>query len=790
MLALAAAAALTAATGARRTDTAFSRALSSADAADANVSVTAETTGQKATKALDALERSPLIARHARYGGALLVAVHNGQIDERYNSDSATGYLPFDTSAGVTISRFRVLHGRVASPDRADEVVVNEAFVHSVGLHVGDPITGLRVFGAGDFDESGQPIPTKGTPISVHIVGVVKPPEEALVPSSVRIYATPALTRRFPTAPFYYQEPVRLARGPADLERLSALIERLQNQFPDSEIFVSSNREGLAKANRAADPIVNGLWILAALGFAVGLLLAGQSFARVLTTRGEDNALYRVVGATRGQRLRSALANVFIALAIAAALAVAIAWVCSPLTPVGLARAAEPHPGLMLNTGLAWAAVALVLGVGLLMVVPTAVRMASSTVLPGQSVAHNRGRPSRVARAMRNTRFGVPAAVGTQFAFESGHGPTATPVAGVIASLALIITTVTATAAFGSNLDRFVTTKSLYGWNWDGAVGTPFGSLPSEQVDLVAKSGGIRAMSGLAIGRMTIGNVVVPAVGIDPLVGTVKATVNSGRLPNRGDEIALGAKTMRTIHAHLDDLITVSIAEHPVRLHVVGIATIPAFGTAAFSEAGLGTGAIGRAALFPPQDPEATGKYNYLLLDYGEGGVAGAQVARLDRMVREFGCTDPVCVITDLRPEEINGFRGARSVPLAVGVALALLLFATLAHTVLSTMRRRQVDLAVLRALGCTRRQLESTMRWQTSMLIGSALVVGIPLGLIANQFAWTAFTERVGVSPGTVTPLTLLALGALAVLMLGYALATGVGRRAAAYARTDPFVA
>jgi hypothetical protein len=61
---------------------------------------------------------------------------------------------------------------------------------------------------------------------------------------------------------------------------------------------------------------------------------------------------------------------------------------------------------------------------------------------------------------------------------------------------------------------------------------------------------------------------------------------------------------------------------------------------------------------------------------------------------------------------------------------------------------------------------------------------------LIANQFAWNAFTERVGVSPGTVTPLTLLALGALAVLMLGYALATGVGRRASAYARTDPFVA
>jgi hypothetical protein len=71
-----------------------------------------------------------------------------------------------------------------------------------------------------------------------------------------------------------------------------------------------------------------------------------------------------------------------------------------------------------------------------------------------------------------------------------------------------------------------------------------------------------------------------------------------------------------------------------------------------------------------------------------------------------------------------------------------------------------------------------------------AALVVGIPLGLLANRLAWTAFTDRIGASPGTVTPLAVLGLGGSAVLALGYALATGVGRRASTYARTDPFVA
>ena len=380
--------------------------------------------------------------------------------------------------------------------------------------------------------------------------------------------------------------------------------------------------------------------------------------------------------------------------------------------------------------------------------------------------------------------------VGTQFAFEPGRGLTATPVAGVIASLALIVTTVTATAAFGANLDRLVTTKSLYGWNWDAAVGTPFGTLPTEQQDPVFEAPGVTAMAGLAVGKMTIGDEVVPAVGIDPIHGTVEPTLNDGRLPLLEGEIALGAKTLRNAHAHIGDVIAARVNDKPVRLRVVGVATIPAFGNAAFSEGGLGMGAIGRAGLFPPPDPEAPGKYNYLLLDYGDAPATSSQLTALDRMVRKFGCTDPVCALTDLRPDEINGFRGARSVPLAVGAVVALLLFATLTHTVLSTMRRRQVDLAVIRALGATRRQLESTMRWQTLMLIGSALVVGIPFGLLANKIAWQAFTERIGVAPGTVIPAAWLLVGVASVLALGYVLATGVGRRASAYARTDPFVA
>src|SRR5258708_3439675 len=89
------------------------------------------------------------------------------------------------------------------------------------------------------------------------------------------------------------------------------------------------------------------------------------------------------------------------------------------------------------------------------------------------------------------------------------------------------------------------------------------------------------------------------------------------------------------------------------------------------------------------------------------------QLASLHRLVAGFGCTDASCFLTDLRPNDIDGFRDARQVPAFVGVVLLLLLIATITHALSSPLRRRRGDLAVLRALGCSRRHLASMMRWQ-----------------------------------------------------------------------------
>ena len=63
----------------------------------------------------------------------------------------------------------------------------------------------------------------------MRIVGVVKTPDENLSPDPMRIFPTPALTRRFPTAPFYYQDLLADRHGAADLPRLNATVDRLQS---------------------------------------------------------------------------------------------------------------------------------------------------------------------------------------------------------------------------------------------------------------------------------------------------------------------------------------------------------------------------------------------------------------------------------------------------------------------------------------------------------------------------------------------------------------------------------
>lgn len=786
VVSIAGAAGLTAAVAARRTDTAFARRLSSANAADVNLSVDAEAAGSAALRPLDAIDTRPFVAGHARYGGVYLVPVHDGRVDRKFFTGTATGYVAYDERAGRTISTVHVLSGRLPAADRADEVMVNPAWVRITGWGVGARMPGMKLFQAGDLDESLNPIPSKGTPVSLRVVGIVSTPEEDIARGDVvpRVVLTPAFARRFPDAPYYYQELLKLRRGASDVPKLDAAVAQLRGGRDSPPLFSSVNQQGLTKAQQANDPLVTTLWMLAALALIVGLVLAAQSCARVFQLRSDDQAQLRVLGATREQRFLSEMASATSALALAAVLAVGAAWLLSPLTPVGEARTAEPHSGMAFHAGLALAAVAALVVLGAVAAMPSAWKVATSTALPGPSATAASDRSSLAARTAAGLGLGVPAVMGTRLALQPGRGRSATPVRSVLASLTVVVAAVTLFAAFDVNLRRLTDTPHLYGWDWDVAFGTPFGTIPQEAVGPFTHDDRVAGAAGLTLGALRTRGIEVPAIGLQHLSGDLTAHITSGRAPRTLGEIALGAKTLRRVDAHVGDVIDTTVDGRAHRLRIVGTATFPGFGATRFSEAGLGTGALGLAGLFPQDDPE--GRYNYVLLRYKASIAKPAAIGALRRQLFEAGCVDATCVLTDLRPSEIEAFRNARGMQVPVALLLAVLLIATLAHVLRSTLRHRAADLAILHALGCVGRQIAATLRWQTVVLTGSALLIGVPLGLIGNRFVWRSFTYRFGVSPGTRVPVALLFAGAATVVVTGALVGTVGGRRASRSVRSS----
>jgi ABC-type antimicrobial peptide transport system permease subunit len=114
--------------------------------------------------------------------------------------------------------------------------------------------------------------------------------------------------------------------------------------------------------------------------------------------------------------------------------------------------------------------------------------------------------------------------------------------------------------------------------------------------------------------------------------------------------------------------------------------------------------------------------------------------------------------------------------PLTLAVSLAAAVLVSLAATVLASARRRRRELAVLKALGLTRRQLRDVISWQTTTILVIALAIGFPLGVAVGRSTWDAFAASIGVVPVAVIPLVTLILGLLVLLAVGNVLTAAPG--------------
>jgi hypothetical protein len=267
---------------------------------------------------------------------------------------------------------------------------------------------------------------------------------------------------------------------------------------------------------------------------------------------------------------------------------------------------------------------------------------------------------------------------------------------------------------------------------------------------------GVRAWAWASYGSVRIDGRSAPAVGIEPGLGSVYPTLLEGRPPASDDEVVLGTTTMRTLGKSIGDRVQLISGRRAHTKQIVGRAVFASLGFEDTSRTALGNGvALTARAL----DRLLGGSFpSAALVDLTDGP---GRHATLRALQHDFPESTPTTlgVFLPQQPGEIVQYERVRWAPIALVGLLALLGAGTLVHGLLTTSRRRRRDLAVLGALGLTRRQVGAIIRWQASTIAAVALAVGIPLGLVLGRLAWQVFAERIGVGTDSAVPIVALAI-------------------------------
>jgi ABC-type antimicrobial peptide transport system permease subunit len=122
---------------------------------------------------------------------------------------------------------------------------------------------------------------------------------------------------------------------------------------------------------------------------------------------------------------------------------------------------------------------------------------------------------------------------------------------------------------------------------------------------------------------------------------------------------------------------------------------------------------------------------------------------------------DEVGILSVQRPAQIVNYRTIGSTPTFLAVALAIGAVVALGLTLGASVRRRRRDLALLKTLGFTRRQVVEAIAWQATIDSVVGIGLGIPLGVICGRQLWTAFANTIYAVPDpTVPALSVVAVG------------------------------
>jgi ABC-type lipoprotein release transport system permease subunit len=120
---------------------------------------------------------------------------------------------------------------------------------------------------------------------------------------------------------------------------------------------------------------------------------------------------------------------------------------------------------------------------------------------------------------------------------------------------------------------------------------------------------------------------------------------------------------------------------------------------------------------------------------------------------RELQRTFPESYTRPVPSTALRNLGRLRGLPWILVVMLVALAVGVTLHALVTAIRRRRHELAILRALGFTARDTRASLLWQTLALGAVAAVVGVPLGVMVGRLGWRAITYANGLAGAAVVP-------------------------------------
>ena len=533
--------------------------------------------------------------------------------------------------------------------------------------------------------------------------------------------------------------------GPSDAEMTAAT----RRAAPATgEIGAGSiETEFLGSVSSAVDVAVTALLVFALVTGAAGVLALTQAVVRQVAAADRVGEILGAVGLTRNQCGVAVALPLVVASAVGAGLGVVGAVVVSPLFPLGVARRAEPDPGVLAD---GWV---LAFGAVLLVVV-----VALAAILAARRAARRadaQDRVSSVAGAVARSGASPPIVVGVRLVGDRSRGRFAVRTAVVGAGVALA--GVCAVAVLSGSLAGVLDHPERYGWPWTARPDLDSDD-PEATIAAIAEEPDVAAIGVVDSASIDINGRGLEGFALDVVKGSIAFPVLDGRVPTAPTEVALGTGVLSEVA--IGDSVTLSTPDDPtVDLRVVGRVVLPHIDSAGEDS----------ALVVPELIPElAVDEEKSLVLTYADG----ADVEQLEaRLAEEHGLSFPNYARPN-PPGRLVHLDAIGSLLIALAAFFAVLGVAGLVHCLTTSSRRHQGLFATLRSLGFVREQVVRSVVVSAGTIVAISAVVGIPVGIVIGRQAWLRAVAGLGIVDTPSVPVTMIAATAAAALVLAVVVA------------------